>query len=292
MPLPSRSSAAWVCAVVLGLVLLRAGIRSFERMNVYIPSRGFTIMPQTYGMDYRDVSLKTSDGVPVHGWYVPAAPARPEAKSKPAAGPLAASKLVLLYCHGNAGNISTRVPKVNMFHRLGLGVLLFDYRGYGRSEGSPSEAGTYLDAEAAYRWLVEEAKVPAQNILVYGESLGNAVAIETALHHPSRALILESPFTSILDMGRLIFPFLPVSWLVTIRYDNLAKIPDVRSPVLVLHSKDDRIIPVGMGRRVYEAARDPKEFVELVGSHDEAYLESGDLYPKALVRFLGQGAAS
>ncbi|HAH07929.1 MAG TPA: alpha/beta hydrolase [Elusimicrobia bacterium] len=256
--------------IAVGLVLLWAALRWFERANLYFPSREFTMGPQTFGLSYEEVFLRTEDGVRIHAWLLPAQ--RP--------GP------VLLYCHGNAGNISSRMYKANLFHRLGLGVLLFDYRGYGKSEGRPSEEGTYRDAEAAWRWLVEEKRVRPEDIVVYGESLGNAIALETALRHPPRALILESAFTSVVDMGELIFPFLPVRAMTTIRYDNLAKIPRVSCPVLVMHSREDSIVPFEMGRRLFEAAPEPKRFFELKGSHDEGYIDTGEAYSGEILGFL------
>ncbi|MBI5242594.1 MAG: alpha/beta hydrolase [Elusimicrobia bacterium] len=277
----------WLAA---GLTALWFALRWFERANIYFPSRDFALMPQSFGLKYEELSLKTEDEVKIHGWFIPAVPFKASPKAEPADGPLASKGLVLLYCHGNAGNISGRAFKANIFHRLGLGVLLFDYRGYGRSEGRPSERGTYLDAEAAYRWLTEERRVPPERILLYGESLGNAIAVETALRHAPKALILESAFTSITDMGKLIFPFLPVRWMTTIRYDNLAKIPSIRCPVLILHSRDDAIVPFEMSRRLFEAAPSPKEFFEMRGTHDDGYIDSGEAYPRAIQAFLERRA--
>jgi fermentation-respiration switch protein FrsA (DUF1100 family) len=191
-----------------------------------------------------------------------------------------------VYNHGNAGNISNRLPKAEIFQSLGLGVLLYDYRGYGKSEGTPSERGTYADAAAAYRWLTEVKKIPPEKVVMYGESLGCAVALETALQEKSRALILESPFTSTVDMAKEIFPFLPARLMVTFKYDNAAKIGALKEPLLVLHSKDDDIVPFRMGRALFEAAPEPKRFQELKGSHDEGYLDSGDAYPRAIRDFL------
>jgi hypothetical protein len=275
--------AVWAA---VGLILLWAGLRWFERANIYFPSREFAMGPQTFGLAYEEAFLKTEDGVRVHAWFLPEAPFKPSPKEKPVRGPLAAEGLTLLYCHGNAGNISSRMFKANILHRLGVGVLLFDYRGYGKSEGRPSEQGTYRDAEAAYRWLTEVKKVPPERVVVYGESLGNAIAVETALRHPPKALILEAAFTSIVDMGKLIFPFLPVRAMTTIRYDNLSKIPKVGCPVLVMHSKEDAIVPFSMGRRLFEAAPAPKRFFEMRGSHDEGYIDTGEAYSREIRDFL------
>jgi hypothetical protein len=269
--------------LLLGLLWL--GLRWFERVNVYHPGKAFSAVPGTFGLAHEEAEFEAADGTRLHGWFIPEAPFKPGPKAKPARGPLAAEKLVVLLCHGNAGTVSDRVLKADILHRLGLSVLLFDYRGYGRSAGSPSEKGTYQDAEAAWRWLVAKGFAP-ERIVLYGESLGNAVAVETALRHPPRALILESAFTSIADMGKVVYPWLPVRLIARTRYDNLAKIGSVRAPVLVLHSREDRVVPFRMGEALFAAAPEPKEFFEMTGSHDEGFLDAGEAYPARLRAFL------
>ncbi|MBI3552201.1 MAG: alpha/beta hydrolase [Elusimicrobia bacterium] len=253
-----------------GFFLLLIGLRWFERVNLYIPDRVLTAHPGSFGLKYEELHLRAVDGPLIHGWFVENEPGSP----------------VILMCHGNAGNISYRLDKLRIFRRLGASVLLFDYRGYGRSTGSPTEAGTYRDAEAAYDWLASVKKVPPGRIILCGESLGNAVAIEMALRHKPRGLIVESAFTSTVDMGKLVFPWLPVEWMVKYRYDNLAKLPRVGCPVLVMHSRQDDIIPFTMGRRLFEAAREPKTFFEMRGNHNEGFLETGAAYVEALRDFL------
>ena len=272
------------------LALAWAGWRWFEDALIFHPARGFAAIPATFGLPSEELALSTSDKVRLHGWFLPEALFRPGPRQKAVRGPLASRGLALLYCHGNAGNVSSRLHKADIFHRLGLGVLLFDYRGFGKSEGRPSEDGTYRDAEAAYRYLRESKGFAPDRIVIYGESLGNAVALETALRHPPRALILESAFTSIADMGHEIFPWLPVRWLARTRYDNLAKIPRVRCPVLVMHSRDDGVVPFRMGQALYAAAPEPKAFLALTGSHDEGYIDAGPRYPEVLQAFLERGA--
>jgi fermentation-respiration switch protein FrsA (DUF1100 family) len=272
-----RSRGRVVAAAELAFLaaLSWTGLRLFEKANIYHPSRDFTIVPGTFGLAHEEVALAASDGVRLHGWFLPAA-----------RGPLAGQGLVLLYCHGNAGNISDRVSQAALFHRLGLSVLLFDYRGYGKSAGSPSEEGTYRDGEAAYRFLAEAKGFPPDKIVIYGESLGNGIALETALRHAPKALILDSAFTSIADMGREIFPWLPVRLMVTMRYDNLAKIPRVHCPVLVMHGRQDRVVPFRMGRALFAAAPQPKEFLELKGGHDDGCQETGEACTNAVQAFL------
>lgn len=277
MPLPPRLKAAALsllrivsAVTVLASVTLWAGVRWLERNKLYYPNRVITVIPRSLGMAFEDVTLTAADGVKINAWFIPA----------PAPG------LTVLFCHGNAGNISSRVEKAAILHKLGLSVLLFDYRGYGMSEGAPSEQGTYLDADAAYGYLTATRKIPPDRIVIHGESIGNGVAIEAARRHPSRALIVESAFTSIVGMGKSVAPFLPLGLFVRTRYDNLAKLPSVGRPVLVMHSRGDEVIPFEMGQELFAAAAPPKRFLEMKGTHDDGFLDSGPAYPEAIRAFL------
>jgi uncharacterized protein len=251
------------------LTLLAGCGTALERSLIYHPSKTIEGTPAALGLAYEDVEVTTEDGVEIHGWLVP--------------GPRAGT---LLYCHGNAGNISHRLDRALLMQsRLRLDVLLFDYRGYGQSEGSPDEPGTYRDARAAYRWLRE--RQGEERIVIFGESLGSAVALELALDAPARALVLESPFTSIPDMARAVYPFLPIWPLVRTRYDNLAKVPRLRMPLLVLHGDRDDVVPFAQGKRVFEAAPEPKRLFAIPGaSHNDTYLVGGEAYWSAIAAFL------
>jgi fermentation-respiration switch protein FrsA (DUF1100 family) len=193
---------------------------------------------------------------------------------------------VLLFFHGNAGNISHRRASLEIFHRLGLNVLILDYRGYGRSEGRPSEAGLYRDARAAWDYLLDDRGVAPADVVLFGRSLGGAVGAELASQVRPGALILESTFSSARDLVREIYPIL--SWLIVRRFDfdTVARLRTVSSPVLVLHSRDDEIIPFELGRRVYEAAPKPKRFHELQGDHNGGFLLSQPGYGRGLAGFL------
>jgi uncharacterized protein len=252
-------------AVVLMLVLLQSRL-------VFFPTRALEATPIQAGMPFEDVWLRTEDGLRLHGWWVPAAQARG----------------TVLFFHGNAGNISHRLLSLGTFHRLGYNTLIFDYRGYGRSEGRPSEAGTYRDAEAAWRHLVQERGIDPDEILLFGRSLGGAVAVALAERHTPAAVILESTFTSIPALGAELYPFLPVRWLARIRYDTLERIPRLRAPVLVVHSRDDDIIPFRHGRRLWEAAPEPKAFLEISGTHNDGFVTTGRRYEEGLAAFLGE----
>jgi fermentation-respiration switch protein FrsA (DUF1100 family) len=254
--------------IVLGLVV--GGLFAMQPAMVFLPSRELVATPDQWGLDYEDVWLQTEDGVRLHGWYLP----HPGADR------------ALLFFHGNAGNISHRQASLEIFHRLGLNQLILDYRGYGRSQGRPSEAGLYLDARAGWDHLVEGRRVAPDRIAVFGRSLGGAVAAQLASQVRPGALILESSFTSARDVARALYPLL--SWLIISRFDfdTVSRLAGVRCPVLVLHSPDDEIIPFALGRRVYEAARQPKAFHTLTGDHNSGFLLSQPGYERALAGFL------
>jgi len=260
--------------IIAGVILFWFGLRWFERANLYFPDRQLIATPAQVGMAFEDVWMTASDGVKIHGWFIPSP------------GRAVASSPTLLFCHGNAGNISHRLDKAARLISTGANVFLFDYRGYGQSSGGPSEKGMYRDAEAAYQYLTATKGLRDKSIILYGESLGGGVAVETALRYPSGGLILESAFTSTVDMARLVFPFLPVRWMVREKYDSLAKISRLAVPVLVLHSAQDEIVPFAMGERLYAAAGGAKLLVELTGDHNEGYIDSGKFYQDAVASFI------
>ena len=242
-----------ITALYLGLTLI---LFLFQSFLVYFPTKGLITTPAAIGLDYEPVQFETADGLKLSGWFVPAEN----------------SANVLLFFHGNAGNISHRLASIEQFHRLGLNVLIIDYRGYGQSEGRPSEAGTYLDAEAAWRYLVDTKGYRPEQIIIFGRSLGGAVAAWLAQQHPPRALILESTFTSVPDMGARQFPFLPVRTLARINYNTQARLPHIQVPLLIAHSPADEVIPYSHGRQLFEVANEPKEFLQLRGGHNEGFI--------------------
>jgi len=254
----------------IAYVGLAAYLYLFQESYVFFPSRAVHATPAAVGLDYDDVRVETDDGVIIHGWFLPAAGAR----------------FTVLFLHGNAGNISHRLDSLRLFHRLGLNILIMDYRGYGRSQGRPSEQGTYQDAEAAWRYLVRTRGIPPEQILVFGRSLGGGVATWLALEHPVGGLIIESTPTSVPDMGTEVYPFLPVRLLARLHYNTLRRIPDVNVPVLVIHSSDDEIVPARHGRRIFAAAREPKAFLAIRGDHNGGFLMSGEDYVKGLRDFI------
>jgi uncharacterized protein len=257
----------------IGFILLAAGalLLIFERHLIYFPDRHHDVTPADLRLAHEEVLLETEDGVRLHAWWLPVPNAR----------------LTVLLCHGNAGNISHRLDRALLMQsHLAVDTLLFDYRGYGRSEGSPDEEGSYRDARAAYRWLVARGVGP-DRIVLFGESLGSAVAVQLALEHDARAVVLESPFTSIPDMARAVYPFLPLWPFVRTRYDNVSKVGRLRAPLLVLHGERDEVVPFAQGRRVFEAAPQPKQFFAIQGAgHNDTYVVGGEAYWRALRGFL------
>jgi fermentation-respiration switch protein FrsA (DUF1100 family) len=256
----------WIAAVA---IIFLAGIRYIERHSIYFPMSGVATTPSSALMPYEDVYFRTSDGKRLNGWFVPA----------DGAG------FTVLFCHGNAGNISHRIEKISILHGLGQNVFVFDYRGYGNSEGVPSEAGLYKDALAAYNYLTREKKIPADRIILYGESIGSAVIIYLANRVSVRALITEESFTSIKEMACAAYPFIP-SFIFSSSFDAVSKIRDIGCDKLIIHSVNDEIVPFSMGKKLFDAARLPKKFLELQGSHNTAFLDSEDRYREGIRSFL------
>jgi hypothetical protein len=307
-------SAVTVYAVILLLVFL------FQARLVYFPevARALVATPRAVGLDFEEVRL-AADGETLHGWWVPANAAR---------------GAVLIF-HGNAGNISHRLDYLTMFNRLGYATLIIDYRGYGKSTGTPSEDGTYRDGEAAWRHLIEARQLKPQDIVLFGESLGGGVATWLALEvgaracrsteqnsqrpeatvkardEPAvsgdtpapasrsdlpasrqallrcpRALVLASTFTSAPDLGAQVYPWLPVRWLARIEYNNLERIPRIAAPVLIAHSKGDDIIPFSHGQALFDAAREPKQFLELRGGHNDGFIFMREEWVREVGAFL------
>ena len=235
-----------------------------------MPGRRLTSTPGNIGLAYQDVELTTDDQVRLHGWYVPA--------SKP--------RGVVLFFHGNAGNISHRLDSIRIFHDLDMDVLIIDYRGYGQSGGKITERGTYEDAEAAWRYLVEMRNIRAERIVIFGRSLGGSVAAWLASQHRPAALILESAFRSVPAMGKRFYPWLPVRLLSRYQYDTERYVRNVSSPVLVAHSRDDEIIPYAEGEKIYAAASGSREFFEMRGGHNDGFMVSSPAYERAIKSFI------
>ncbi len=261
-----------LCLLAAGYGALLAAAYFAQERLVYFPEigRAFVATPQDRGLPYEELILRTGDGLALHAWHVPV----PEPRG------------VVLFFHGNAGNLSHRVDSLAMFARLGYATLIVDYRGYGRSEGEPSEEGTYLDALAAWRYLTAERGVAPGDVVLFGESLGAAVAAWLAARTRPRALVLLSGFVSVPDLGQDLYPWLPVKWLARIRYSTQDYLKAVSCPVLVAHSREDEIVPFRHAERLYAAAPEPKRFLELRGGHNDASFFVRPEWQRALGDFL------
>ena len=242
--------ALFICSLVVIL-------RWFEHSQIYHPGRDFRASGSDLGRPFDDVFFETADGVKLNGWFFPADTNSPRAE------------MAILYCHGNGGNISHRLDVYQVLLGTGVNLYTFDYRGYGRSLGTPSEEGTYLDAQAAYQWL--RAKGFAEtNIIVYGESLGGGIASELCMREKTRGVILQSTFTSIPDIGAELYPWLPVRWIASIKYDTHSKLPNLHVPVLILHSKEDELVRFHHAEENFAVANEPKLLRKIGGSHGDA----------------------
>lgn len=271
MPLHPGALLVLLVLVALAAVILYPWI---ERSMIFHPLRELEWTPDAWNLSHEEVMLPTPDGLTLHGWFFP----------PPARAP------VILFCHGNAGNISHRLDNVQRLLEKGLGVLIFDYRGYGRSSGRPSEQGLYSDGLAACDWLTKTRGIDSGRIVPFGRSLGASVALEVALQRPVRSLILESAFTSTRDMARSILLFRPLSPFIPARFNNLAKIPRVSVPVLIVHGQRDELVPFGMGRALYRAAPEPKRFLALpAAGHNDTVASGGARYLAALAAFAREG---
>ena len=258
MPRGKWTKGLLLLLIVLGL--LYAGLVFGENRFIYFPARELTITPADAGLDFDDVIFSAEDGVRLHGWWVPGR----------------ANNTTLLWFHGNAGNLSDRVALLELLHdELGVGVFMFDYRGYGRSEGKPSEAGLYADARAALEETQMHAGVRQDEIVVFGQSLGAAVAVELASGHSVRGVVLEATFTSIPDMARHHYAFLPVWPFLKTSFDSEARIAHIDAPLLMIQGADDDIVPPDMGQKLFAGAEEPKKFslVEEAG-HNDVYLQA------------------
>jgi hypothetical protein len=250
------------------LVVLLAFV--FQARMVFYPESSLAGTPGDLGLEYEDVWLTSSDGIRVHGWYVPSERGR----------------TTVLFLHGNAGNISHRLEMLDIIHRLGLNCLIIDYRGFGQSQGSPSEQGVSLDAEAAWDWLVASKGLGSQDIISWGRSLGGPVAARLARDRTPGALIIESSFTSMPELGQKLYPFLPVKMISRFSFPTLNYIQDLSCPLLVVHSGDDKLVPFQHGKRLYKAAGGPKEFLKISGAHNDGFLVSGETYFRGISDFL------
>jgi len=270
-----KLTAAFLITFVVFILL----IRIFENKFVYFPFKypqGHW-QPDSFGLQAEDCYFTSSDGVRLHGWFF--------AKENAIA--------TLIWCHGNAGNISDRLYDLALLCKLPINVFIFDYRGYGRSEGSPNEKGIYLDAETAYDYMISRNDVDKNKIIIFGRSLGGAVAVDLATKRSGVGLILEATFTSAKDMAKSSFGFLPVHYIMKTKLNSIAKIRGIEIPVLVAHGTSDRTVPFKLGRQLFEAANEPKEIYEIKNAdHNDMFMVGGKSYLEKLFEFINRCVGS
>jgi fermentation-respiration switch protein FrsA (DUF1100 family) len=274
---PRRDSYIYKLLTLVLFVALCIGccslnpIARMERKMIFYPDKNLVGAPQDVGLPFEDVFFTTADQVRLHGWFVPAQPTDP----------------TILFFHGNAGNISHRLDIISVLHRLNANVFIIDYRGYGKSAGQPSEKGLYLDAQAAYDYLLLGRNVAPRQIIVYGKSLGGVAAIDLASKVPVAGLVIDSSLTSAKMMAKRIVPWFP-SFLLRARLDSIDKIQSIPGPKLFIHSPQDEVIPYRMGRQLYERAQGPKTFLEIQGGHNEGFFVSQAAIQHAIKDLLRQ----
>lgn len=254
------TAIAGLSGLYIGLAAL---VYFMQRHLVYYPVKRLSATPEKMGLAYESVYLRTDDGVRLHSWFVPAGEA---------VG-------TLLFLHGNAGNMSDRLELIRIYNKLNLNVFIIDYRGYGESDGTPTEEGTYQDAEAAWKYLTNDRRFDPSEIVVFGRSLGGGVASWLATHYTPRALILESTFTSIPELAAEVYPYLPARWMAQIQYNNLRNIKSIRCPLLLVHSREDDVVPFHHGQMLFHAAHEPKSLLEIRYDHSLGFLRSKNYEP-------------
>ena len=260
--------------LVLAPIVIFMLLRWFEHSQVYQPSKRDGASADALGRPAEDFWLETGDGVKINAWFFPA---EDDAKRK---------DWVILFSHGNAGHLGNRLGTFDVLLRSGVNLLGYDYRGYGKSEGRPSEEGTYLDLLAAYRWLIDVKGFSPERIIAHGNSLGGGVTSWLPTQHPVAALILQSTFTSTPDIGKELFPWLPVHLISSIQYDTVNRVGDCGVPVLIIHGTNDSLIPFHHAERNFAAAVEPKFLWKLSGDHNDSLEDESVHYLRGLNQFL------
>lgn len=254
---------------LIGIGVIYAYIKYMEIHGIFYPTKTVELTPQALDIAFEDIYIKAEGNILINSWFIPYNNA----------------KYTLIFFHGNAGNIGHRLDKISLLREIGLNIFIIDYRGYGRSRGIPCEKGLYSDATSAYEYLTNARKIPPSQIILYGESLGSAAAINLAAKSAVKAIILEGAFSCGKEMAHQIFPFLPEIFFAD-TFNSLKNIPGVKAAKLFLHSKDDAIVPFRLAKKLFDYAPNPKFFIELKGSHNNGFLSSKDTYISAIKSFI------
>ena len=261
-----------ITVVAVGYLGAYIALILFQKKIIYQPTYEIALTPKAANLDYQEIHLHPNDTDTVMGWYVPCI--------NPCFG-------TLVFFHGNAGNMGDRIDSTALFHELGFNVLLIDYRGFGQSTGHPSEANSYEDGECALRYLIDTHGLKYEDMVLLGRSLGGGIATELAIRHPIRALMLESTYTSIPEVAQDVYPLFPIKYFVTTKYNNLAKLPKVQCPILIVHSQEDQYIPYHHGLKLFDCAtpNPNKHMITIHGAHADGFLTSKEVYVEGLKRF-------
>jgi fermentation-respiration switch protein FrsA (DUF1100 family) len=267
-----RIMAGVLLFVVSSIIVSSLVLLLLEEKFIYHPSKypDGNWQPESYGLSAEECFFMSDDNVRLHGWFF--------STENPGG--------TLLWFHGNAGNITHRLDNVRRLLALDVNIFIFDYRGYGKSEGSPSEKGLYADGLAAYDYLVGSRKIDPTSIILFGRSMGAVVAVHAAANRPCRGLVVESGFSSARDMAKTLFPVLPLQFFLRSKFDAETKIRNIQVPTLFLHGTEDRTVPIELGRKLYDRSNGPKSFHEIIGAgHNDTYLVGGSSYFKRLGDF-------
>jgi len=255
--------------LIYAYIILLILIYSFQSKLVYFPSKDIDTNPKSIGLEYESIIFESDDKTKLHAWYI----AKKDAKT------------TILFLHGNGGNISHRLDSIKLFNSLQMNVFIFDYRGYGNSGGTPSEQNTYDDAKSAWDYLLKNKMLKAEDIIIFGRSLGGAIAANLGSDLRPKAIILESTFSTAKEFVSNVYPFVP-EFLIHFSYETTKYLKKINYPILVVHSEDDNIIPFKFGEAVFKNANEPKSFLKITGSHNYGFIQSKHLYVPALKNFL------
>ena len=250
-------------------IILIAFISIFQSKLIYFPSTDVDVNPKTVGLEYESIIFEANDKTKLHAWYIPKKDAN----------------TTLFFLHGNGGNISHRLDSIKLFNSLGINVFIFDYRGYGNSEGSASEQNTYDDAKVAWQYLLKSKSIKAEDVIIFGRSLGGTIAAKLGSDLKPKAVILESTFTTVKELASDVYPFVP-GFLIHFKYETTKYLKNIDCPILIVHSENDNIIPFKQGEAVFKNANEPKTFVKIRGDHNYGFIESRHIYVPALKSFL------
>ncbi len=259
-----------ILILTIGYISIVLVFAAMQNRLIYFPSR-LLPSPASLGISHvKEIFFLGNDGVKICAWFLAPPPGAP----------------LLLHFNGNAGNIAGRAHLLEMVQSNGWGMLLFDYRGYGKSAGAPGESGLYIDSKAAWAWLTTQAGIEPTRIILWAESMGCAVALNLATQETPAGLILEAPFTSLGDLSKALYPWLPVSLFLRSRFENREKIKKVKVPLLIIHGRRDEIVPFQHGKALYDLAQGRKYFLELNSSHNDIFDSGGNLYQEGIRKFV------